>query len=546
MTNSTASSVGRVLTLNPPFSADGGVAFLARLPIELHPLTDTDATPRSSPLVLLENGRPLPLPHATHNDIRAFGGGRYSFWKDALWFSASDGSDPNINGRRYEIQVPQLQDTVVDGRETTTGDGTPGAPSAPAASEAVTWVAPDRPIGVAIIGTGQRGFSFVRQLAALDGVTIRWLVDESLARMQELGQKFGLVHARTGFHWAEALDDPAVEAVFIAVPDYLHTQVAVEAFRARKRVYLEKPVATTMADARAVIASWRMSKLPLQLGYVLRHTPFYAAIHEMVRAGTLGRIRTVSLREQLGVEHGASFMRRWHRLPSKSGGLIVHKGCHDLDLACWLLGTVPRSAASFGGRDTFRRPAPAAFCSACPEQRTCAFVDTGAYEYRSAAEQVDPAAFGLNRCVFSEEDGIVDNQTVAFELANGVRGTFQLNVQGPSGSRREILIIGDDGRLSGSFEEGRFTIEFNDGRETVEWSADGIDQSGHGDGDRRSIIAFLDACRGRRTLALTVADALAGLALALAAEESRLNGYVARIDPSVFSDPGAIAGVANP
>jgi len=62
-----------------------------------------------SPACVLENGVPFPgLGNALHDDIRHLGGGRYSFWYDYVFFSASDNSDPRANGRRYEIFYPTI------------------------------------------------------------------------------------------------------------------------------------------------------------------------------------------------------------------------------------------------------------------------------------------------------------------------------------------------------------------------------------------------------------------------------------------------------
>lgn len=68
--------------------------------------SDTNESPAASPLVLLEDGKPLPTPHALHADIAAKGGGRYSHWQDDVIFAASDGSAPATNGRSYAVSIP--------------------------------------------------------------------------------------------------------------------------------------------------------------------------------------------------------------------------------------------------------------------------------------------------------------------------------------------------------------------------------------------------------------------------------------------------------
>ena len=89
--------------LKPPFVADGGQAWTAALPEELHLQTDSDNHPARSSLILLEERMPLGPAHALHQRIRSEGRGLYSFWKTGLWFSTSDGSNPNTNGRLYSV-----------------------------------------------------------------------------------------------------------------------------------------------------------------------------------------------------------------------------------------------------------------------------------------------------------------------------------------------------------------------------------------------------------------------------------------------------------
>lgn len=89
----------RAVTLVPPFTRDGGLSFTAPMdPQE----SDTLEQPTRSRAVLCEDGKPLGPAHSSHAEIRARGGGRYSHWGAQMFFSTSDASDPNANGRRYE------------------------------------------------------------------------------------------------------------------------------------------------------------------------------------------------------------------------------------------------------------------------------------------------------------------------------------------------------------------------------------------------------------------------------------------------------------
>jgi predicted dehydrogenase len=366
------------------------------------------------------------------------------------------------------------------------------------------------------------------------GFTIRAVCDTDQGRLRKATQLAYTETASCFGDWRDAVADPEIEALLVLTPDDTHCEIAAAAFRAGKHVFLEKPLATTMADGQAIVAAWIESGRVLNLGYVLREAPFYRAIADTLARGTIGVPRMIEMSEQLGVLHGASFMRRWHHASARSGGLMNHKGCHDLDLACWLAGALPARIASFGGRDIFARAAPAEYCSQCPERSQCPYADTGLYEFRTDEQIANPTAFGLDRCVYSPEADLVDNQVVMFEFENGLRGAFTLTMQGPESAGRRITIVGDRGRLSGHFERGRFRIEFNDGREPQVWDARGGDSGGHGGGDPHMLAMFLEQCRGLRAPTLTPTDALAGFSLAMAAEEARREGTVVHLSPTIY------------
>lgn len=90
----------RLLPLTGPFHAYGGAAYAVALP-QLEEQSDTGAAPRHSRLMVYEDGRMLGLGHSLHDHISRFGSGRFSHYGANLYFSASDNSDPNQNGRTY-------------------------------------------------------------------------------------------------------------------------------------------------------------------------------------------------------------------------------------------------------------------------------------------------------------------------------------------------------------------------------------------------------------------------------------------------------------
>lgn len=96
--------------LTGPFTHADGQAYSVLVPdVGLAPFRylpgDQSGAPYTSSLLLLENGQPLGPAHSSHADIREKGGGRYSHWNTTLYFSASDNTDPNTNGRAYGIRA---------------------------------------------------------------------------------------------------------------------------------------------------------------------------------------------------------------------------------------------------------------------------------------------------------------------------------------------------------------------------------------------------------------------------------------------------------
>ena len=95
----------RIWTLTGPFHKGEGQAYLSSLPHELYSKSDTNDAPYQSHLRLFEDGQELGPGHARHATVSNVGGGHYSFWRGTLYFSSSDGSDPNTSGRTYTVAL---------------------------------------------------------------------------------------------------------------------------------------------------------------------------------------------------------------------------------------------------------------------------------------------------------------------------------------------------------------------------------------------------------------------------------------------------------
>jgi SAM-dependent methyltransferase len=92
------------IQLTGPFNWDERYLYSIQIP-ELKERSDAEGFPRRSRLMLYEDGVPLGLAHSSHEDIRTHGLGRFCHWQDRLYFSASDSTNPNFNGRNYSYVI---------------------------------------------------------------------------------------------------------------------------------------------------------------------------------------------------------------------------------------------------------------------------------------------------------------------------------------------------------------------------------------------------------------------------------------------------------
>ena len=102
-----AGNTGVELKLTMPFDRLDGLCFKTDC-TNLRFLGDNETYPNLSPLELLENGVAIGQPHSLHKEIIELGMGRYSHWEENLYFSTTDGSDPNSNGKSYSIRIANL------------------------------------------------------------------------------------------------------------------------------------------------------------------------------------------------------------------------------------------------------------------------------------------------------------------------------------------------------------------------------------------------------------------------------------------------------
>ncbi|MBL8700730.1 MAG: Gfo/Idh/MocA family oxidoreductase [Alphaproteobacteria bacterium] len=129
--------------------------------------------------------------------------------------------------------------------------------------------------------------------------------------------------------WRELLAD--CDVVDAVAPSTLNASIALEAMAAGRDVFIEKPVGRTIAEARDVAAAATRLGRRMQVGFVLRFHPLARRLHEVLRGGSLGRLRWIS----------GEFLCL--KRPRRDAGVVLNDAVHFLDLILWLKGEAPAS-----------------------------------------------------------------------------------------------------------------------------------------------------------------------------------------------------------
>lgn len=193
-----------------------------------------------------------------------------------------------------------------------------------------------RPVGMAVVGAGYWGPNLVRNAVACPEVDLRYLVDLDRGRAEQVARPYAGVSAVTDL--AQVLADESVEAVAIATPAVTHLPLAMAALEAGKHVLVEKPLASTYEEGRALVEAADRNGRILMIDHTFCYTPAVQKIRQLVHEGVLGDVQFVdSVRINLGlVQRDVDVL--WDLAP------------HDLSILDYVLpaGCSPTAVAAHG------------------------------------------------------------------------------------------------------------------------------------------------------------------------------------------------------
>jgi predicted dehydrogenase len=200
-----------------------------------------------------------------------------------------------------------------------------------------------RKVRVLVVGVGKMGLSHAKAYESIDGFELVGLMSRSIGSRTDLPAPLAAVPRFENFD--RALKEARPDAVSINTYPDTHASYALRAFEAGCHVFMEKPIATTVADAEKVVRRAKATKRKLVIGYILRVHPSWTKFVEVAR--TLGK--PLAMRMNLNQQSVGSAWT-WHKNLMASLSPIVDCGVHYVDVMCQMTGAKPVRVHGIGAR----------------------------------------------------------------------------------------------------------------------------------------------------------------------------------------------------
>src|SRR5688500_1925186 len=190
---------------------------------------------------------------------------------------------------------------------------------------------------IAQFGAGRIGQIHAANIAAMQDVRLRYVVDVNAEAAQKLAARYGakVVSER------EAFADREVGAVLIASSTDTPARLAIAAARAGKAIFCEKPIDLSLQRVDSCLAEVEKAGVPMFVGFNRRFDPSFSALKRRLDAGEVGAVEQVVITSRDPAPPPLAYLK-------VSGGMFRDMTIHDFDMARWLLGEEPVEVFEIG------------------------------------------------------------------------------------------------------------------------------------------------------------------------------------------------------
>ena len=351
---------------------------------------------------------------------------------------------------------------------------------------------------IAIIGCGARSIAYAKNLTASDEIELVACADPDREHLRTMLSytKIKEEDLRIYPDWKDLCENEKdLDGAVIVTPNFLHHLPAAEIIKRGIPLALEKPLTNSMKDSEFLLDVVREHRPQLLIGFVLRSTPFYRKIREVLDSGRIGSVISIQA-DELVTPGVSSVISRspWRRHAALSGGTMMEKCSHDMDLINWFAGARPIAVNSFGGSLLFRpNPNLPKKCADCKVKDSCLYFREPPFSEAAGDSTLQKTLDdSMSQCIFNIDKDVADNQVVSILYSNGVLANFTLafNCRGKRAGRN-IHIIGTRGRVWGNIDENQIGV-----CDTATGESEIIDipvtETGHNGGDRKHAMTLLD------------------------------------------------------
>lgn len=198
-------------------------------------------------------------------------------------------------------------------------------------------------IGVCLIGAGRCGMIHGRNFAnSVPGAKLVAVSDVFEEGAKAAAKELNLTTWYTDYR--EALANPEVDAVLIATPTKFHCQIALDAAKAKKHIYCEKPMAMNVEECDLMIQAAEENHVKLQIGFIRRFDESFRKAKEIIDSGKIGKVVLVKSQTR-----GPSTPHEWMYDIAVSNGPLAEVNSHDIDTLRWMTDSEITSLYAIGG-----------------------------------------------------------------------------------------------------------------------------------------------------------------------------------------------------